>query len=179
MTSPLEALAQTAPATGKPLALNAVDTFLAIDAKGMVTVYSGKVDLGTGVLTALSQIVADELDVPLKSVAVVQGDTALTPDQGKTWGSLSIQIGGVQLRNVAAVARNALLELAGGKLGVKPEASQTASSAAARGTSVLGNLSAASLSRWQSIIRCLQRPRTLKILRWWARLSGVSIFRRR
>ncbi len=118
---PVEALAQTAPAAGKPLALNAVDTFLAIDAKGMVSLYSGKVDLGTGVLTALSQIVADELDVPLQSVTIVQGDTALTPDQGPTFGSLSIQIGGMQIRNASAVARSALLELAAGKLGAKPE----------------------------------------------------------
>jgi CO/xanthine dehydrogenase Mo-binding subunit len=117
----VEAIAQAAPATGKPLALNAVDTFLAIDTIGRVTAYSGKVDLGTGVRTALTQIVADELDVPLESVTVVQGDTALTPDQGTTWGSLSIQIGGVQIRNAAAVARNALIELAAAKLGVKPE----------------------------------------------------------
>ncbi len=91
---PAPSIAQTAPAVGKPLALNEVDTFLAIDAKGMVTVYSGKVDLGTGVQTALTQIVADELDAPLASVTVIQGDTALTPDQGPTWGSLSIQVGG-------------------------------------------------------------------------------------
>src|SRR5208282_46531 len=60
---PGESLAQQA-AAAKPLALTAVDTFLAIDATGVVTVYSGKVDLGTGVCTALAQIVADELDVP-------------------------------------------------------------------------------------------------------------------
>jgi len=118
---PSQAHAENLPATGKPLGLDQVDTFLAIDANGLVTVYSGKVDLGTGVLTAMTQIAADELHVPLKSVTIVQGDTALTPDQGKTWGSLSIQIGGVQIRNAAAVARNALLELASAKLGVKPE----------------------------------------------------------
>jgi len=118
---PFEAFGQTAPADAKPLALNAVDSFLAIDAKGMVTVYSGKVDLGTGVETALAQIAADELDVPFMSVTVVQGDTALTPDQGPTFGSLSIQIGGVQIRNAAALARKALIELASAKLGVKPE----------------------------------------------------------
>jgi CO/xanthine dehydrogenase Mo-binding subunit len=118
---PAEALAQTVPAAAKPLELNAVDTFLAIDAKGIVTVYSGKVDLGTGVRTALTQIVSDELDVPLASVTVVQGDTTLTPDQGPTFGSLSIQIGGVQIRNAAALARGALLDLASAKLGVKRE----------------------------------------------------------
>src|SRR5262249_43133229 len=68
----------------KPLALTEVDSFLAIDAKGEVTLYSGKVDLGTGVATALPQIVADELDVPLNRIKLVQRDTALTPDQGTT-----------------------------------------------------------------------------------------------
>jgi nicotinate dehydrogenase subunit B len=105
-------------ATTKPLALTSVDTFLAIDSMSAVTVYSGKVDLGTGVRTALAQIVAEELDVPFSSVKIVQGDTALTPDQGPTFGSLSIQIGGVQIRNAAAVAKSALLDLAVTRLGV-------------------------------------------------------------
>jgi CO/xanthine dehydrogenase Mo-binding subunit len=87
----------------------------------MVTVYSGKVDLGTGVQTALGQIVAEELDVPFRNVNVVQGDTALTPDQGPTFGSVSIQVGGVQIRNAAAMARNALVELAATRLSVKAD----------------------------------------------------------
>jgi xanthine dehydrogenase molybdopterin-binding subunit B len=57
---------------------------LAIDKSGKVTIYSGKVDLGTGVYTALQQIVADELDVPMNRIEMIQGDTLLTPDQGKT-----------------------------------------------------------------------------------------------
>jgi len=105
----------------KALALTELDSFLAIDAGGMVTVYSGKVDLGTGVATALPQIVADELDVPLNRVKLVQGDTALTPDQGTTWGSLSIQIGGMQLRNAASTAKAALLDEAAKRLGAKKE----------------------------------------------------------
>jgi nicotinate dehydrogenase subunit B len=117
---PVETGAQQA-AAAKPLALTAVDTFLAIDAAGMVTVYSGKVDLGTGVRTAFAQIVADELDVPFTRIEIVQGDTALTPDQGPTFGSLSIQVGGVQIRNAAAMARSALLDLAAAQLGAKPE----------------------------------------------------------
>ncbi len=110
-----------AQAPAKPLALTEVDSFLAIDAKGMVTVYSGKVDLGTGVATALPQIVAEELDVPLRMIKLVQGDTALTPEQGTTWGSLSIQIGGMQLRNAAATARAALMEEAAKRLNVRKE----------------------------------------------------------
>ncbi len=111
-----EALAEEAVA-GKPLALTAVDSFLAIDSVGAVTIYSGKVDLGTGVRTALTQIAAEELDVPLSKVTVVQGDTALTPDQGPTFGSLAVQIGGVQIRNACALAKSALIELAAKQLG--------------------------------------------------------------
>jgi CO/xanthine dehydrogenase Mo-binding subunit len=112
------ALAQAA---GKPVALTEVDSFLAIDSKGVVTVYSGKVDLGTGTDTALLQIVAEELDVPLSQTKLITGDTALTPAQGSTWGSLTIQIGGMQLRNAAATARGALLDEAAKRLGVAKE----------------------------------------------------------
>jgi CO/xanthine dehydrogenase Mo-binding subunit len=107
-----------AQAGAKPVALTEVDSFLAIDKSGNVTVYSGKVDLGTGVYTALQQIVADEIDVPMDRITLIQGDTLLTPDQGKTWGSLTIQVGGMQLRQAAAAARNALVEEAAKKLGV-------------------------------------------------------------
>ncbi len=106
----------------KPVVLTEVDSFLSIDAKGLVKVYSGKVDLGTGVATALRQIVAEELDVPLASVDLVQGDSMLTPDQGKTWGSLTIQIGGMQLRNAAATAKGALIDEAAKRLGVEKAA---------------------------------------------------------
>jgi nicotinate dehydrogenase subunit B len=117
-----EALAKSAPANAmKTVALDEVDGFLAIDAKGIVTAYSGKVDLGTGVYTALKQIVAEELSVPLSQVNLVQGDTLLTPDQGPTYGSLSIQKGGVQLRQASATAREALLEKAAQRLGEPKE----------------------------------------------------------
>jgi nicotinate dehydrogenase subunit B len=105
-------------AAAKSVAKDEVDAFLAIDAKGTVTVYSGKVDLGTGVPTALAQMVAEELDVPLASIDMITGDTALTPDQGTTSGSFSIQNGGVQIRQAAATARNALLTEAAQRLGV-------------------------------------------------------------
>lgn len=121
------AAAQTAPPPAgspvpspKTMALDEVDAYLAIDMNGRVTLYSGKVELGTGVSTAMTQIVAEELDVPLASIALVQGDTALTPAQGKTWGSLSIQSGGMQIRQAAATARQALLAEAGKRLGVAP-----------------------------------------------------------
>ena len=105
----------------KSVALDEVDSFLGIDEKGLVTVYSGKVELGTGIRTGFTQIVADELDVPMANVYVIQGDTALTPDQGPTYGSLSTEIGGVQIRQAAATARMALLDEAARRLGAAKE----------------------------------------------------------
>jgi nicotinate dehydrogenase subunit B len=105
------------PAAARPLAVDQVDGFLAIDGKGQITLYSGKVDLGTGVRTALAQIAAEELSVPFERIEVVEGDTALTPDQGITWGSLTIQAGGMQIRQACATAREALLARAAERLG--------------------------------------------------------------
>jgi len=119
LTPPSEALAFVGDAAiGKPVALDQVDTFLAVDDKGLVTVYSGKVDLGTGIRIGIQQIVAEELDVPLANVSTIEGDTTLTPDQGPTFGSLSIQSGGMQIRQAAATARSALLDQAAQRLGV-------------------------------------------------------------
>lgn len=106
-----------ATARAKTLSTDRVEAFLAIAPDGKVTVYSGKVDLGTGVRTALTQIVAEELDVPMSEIVVIEGDTALTPDQGTTSGSLSIQDGGMQLRRAAATARRAILKRAAARLG--------------------------------------------------------------
>jgi nicotinate dehydrogenase subunit B len=104
--------------TRKVVAPDQVDGFLAIDRRGNVSVFSGKVDLGTGVRTAIAQIVAEELHVPMARVNVIQGDTSLTPDQGPTYGSLSIQNGGMQIRQAAATARRALLQRAAQRLKV-------------------------------------------------------------
>ena len=118
LAGPRSALAQAAGAAAKTVALDEVDSFLAVAQDGTVTVFAGKVDLGTGLRTALRQIAAEELEVPFDQVTLIEGDTALTPDQGPTWGSLSIQIGGVQIRQAAATARKALAEMAATKLGV-------------------------------------------------------------
>lgn len=101
---------------GKPLALDQVDSFLAFRADGTVTVFSGKVDLGTGLRVALRQMVAEELDIPVARIALLEGDTSLTPDQGPTAGSSGITRGAVPIRQAAATARAALLQLAAEKL---------------------------------------------------------------
>lgn len=113
-----------AEATGtlKSVAEGAVDSYLSIDADGLVTVYSGKIDYGTGVRTGFAQMVAEELSVPLDRVSVIEGDTALTPDQGPTYGSLSIEVGGKAIRQAAATAREAMLNAAAERFGVEKAA---------------------------------------------------------
>src|SRR5437667_62730 len=102
---------------GKPLDRREVDSFLAIHTDGSVTIYTSKVDIGTGLRIAMSQMVAEELDIPVDRIRVIQGDTALTPDQGGTGGSTGIPQGAVEVRRAAATARQALL-----KLGAQPGA---------------------------------------------------------
>jgi len=118
-------LAQTIPNAdrflGKPLAPDAVDSYLAVHADGSVTLFTGKVDIGTGGRIAMRQIVGEELDVPLDRIAMIEGDTALTPNQGATAGSYGIARGGAQIRQAAATAREALLAQAAQRLG-KPMA---------------------------------------------------------
>ncbi|MEP7069203.1 MAG: molybdopterin cofactor-binding domain-containing protein [Usitatibacter sp.] len=106
----------------KDVALDQVDTFLAIDEKGMVSVYAGKVELGTGVRTRFAQIVAEELDVPLERVTIVMGDTATTVNQRGTGSSNGIIDGGEAMRRAGAQGRAALLALASERLGVGVEA---------------------------------------------------------
>jgi CO/xanthine dehydrogenase Mo-binding subunit len=115
-----DALAENAPGVNpsKSLSTTDVEGFISLNADGTVSIYSGKVDLGTGIKTAISQIAAEELDVPFSKVILIQGDTLTTPDQGPTYGSLSIQIGGMQIRQACATAREALINAAANKLGV-------------------------------------------------------------
>ena len=88
---------------------------------GTVTLFCGKVDLGQGLRIAIPQIAAEELGIGVDKIKFVEGDTALTPDQGRTSGSTGIQRGGMQIRQAAATARKALIDLAAERLNAKPE----------------------------------------------------------
>src|SRR6202048_725033 len=97
------------------------ETFIKITADGSVTAFNGHVDLGTGIRTALGQIVAEELDVSFARVVVVLGDTSRVPNQGATIASETIQITAVPLRDAAAQARQFLAERAAERLEVPVE----------------------------------------------------------
>jgi CO/xanthine dehydrogenase Mo-binding subunit len=106
-----------------------VDAWLALDRNGIVIVRFGKVELGTGIATAISQIVADELDVPVASIRVSDADTSDTPDQGYTAGSASLSAGAIPVRQAAAEARLAVLDLAATHFGVGTDQLVTADGA--------------------------------------------------
>ncbi|MGH7766021.1 MAG: molybdopterin cofactor-binding domain-containing protein, partial [Candidatus Binatia bacterium] len=132
-----DALAQSAAPMGGDLDPTALDSWLAVAQDGSVTVFTSKVDLGTGIETALAQIVAEELDVPFKRVKLSGADTAKTVDQGITAGSRTIERAGPQLRQAAAAARQELLKLASKRLGAPVEKLTVTDSV----VSVVGNAS--------------------------------------
>jgi CO/xanthine dehydrogenase Mo-binding subunit len=113
-----DAPAQTpAPLPGSLNTNRRLDAWLRINPNGTVTMFTGKVELGQGILTALTQIVSDELDVHPERLEVVSGDTSRTPNEGVTSGSLSMQDSGTALRMACAEARDLLLQAAAAKLG--------------------------------------------------------------
>jgi nicotinate dehydrogenase subunit B len=104
---------------GYPRDFNA---YLRIAEDGRVTVYSGKIEMGQGVITSLAQMAAEELHVPMDRIDMVMGDTASCPWDAGTWGSLTTRVFGPALRAAAAEARLVLGELAAERLGVVPDA---------------------------------------------------------
>ena len=101
---------------GKPLDPREVDSFFAFHADGSATLYTSKVDVGTGLRAALRQMAAEELGIPVERITLIEGDTARVPDQGGTGGSTGIPRGGVEIRRAAATAREALLRLGAERL---------------------------------------------------------------
>ncbi len=104
--------------SAKPVIPEELDSWLSIGRDGKVTVYTGRIDMGTGVETAFGQLISDELDVPFQSIKIVMGDTELTPDQGKSTASSNASVGAQPLRIAAAEARLILLKMAADQFGV-------------------------------------------------------------
>ncbi len=119
---PAEAIAQ-APAGDKPRLPGSMETvrnisaWIRINEDKTVTLLVGKVELGQGILTAVAQICADELDVDIARVKIISGDTALTPNEGVTAGSFSMPMCAPAVRQASAEARKIMLDLASVKLG--------------------------------------------------------------
>jgi CO/xanthine dehydrogenase Mo-binding subunit len=99
-----------------PLTPDQLSSFIAVNADGTVSAYFGKMDMGHGLNIAIGQMVAEELDVPFKTVKVIMANTDVTVNQGGASGSTGIQLGGKQMRMAAAEARRVLVEMAAGLL---------------------------------------------------------------
>ncbi len=99
-----------------------LDRWLRFDAAGFAVIHPGKVELGQGILTALTQIAAEELDVALARIRVQPASTPGSPDEAVTSGSLSIQESGMALRHVCAEARAICLGVVAQRSGVTPDA---------------------------------------------------------
>jgi len=115
---------QTVPAAAPPSPPGSLknspylDSWIRIDADGVITVFTGKAELGQGFKTAFQQIAAEELNVPFASLKVVTADTKLTANEGYTSGSHSMQDSGTAIQNAAAQARELLLAEAAKRLDV-------------------------------------------------------------
>lgn len=118
---PVEEPAAASPEPGG----HGLELFLSMDDAGQITAYNGHVDLGTGIGTALAQIVAEELDVGLDRVRVLLGHTGQVPNQGGTIASETIQVTAIPLRRAAAQARLHLVDLAAERLAVPLTALET------------------------------------------------------
>jgi len=138
------------------------NAFLRVKEDGRVDCYTGKIEMGQGVITSLAQALSEELEIPISSVDMIMGDTDLCPYDAGTWGSLTTRFADPVLRAAAAEAREILIDLAAQQFGVTNEMLE-----AVDGTVVMKNdrsqkISYAELTKGKKIIQSLQKKPEIK-----------------
>ena len=136
-----------------------LDLWVNFAAPGQVTISTGRVEIGQGVLTAMAQVAAEELDVAVERISIRSGDTDLTPNEGYTAGSQSMQMGGVALRQACADARGLFLD---------------------RGAQLLGRAKAELTVRDGRILSTANPPRTIigrSLHRWFWQPTRLELRR--
>src|SRR5690606_31484598 len=98
-----------------------INAWLEVLENGNIRVLTGKMELGQGILTAIVQVAAEELNTDPAKVEIVMADTQRTPNEGYTAGSRSVETSAMAVRYAAAAAREKILELAAAMLKQKPE----------------------------------------------------------
>jgi len=111
MSAPAEKLPGTLRAN------NRLDRWVTVNTDGTVTVRTGKVEIGQGIVSAMAQIAAEELDVDYRRIRMVAVDTTVSPNEGSTTGSRSVEEGGESMRQACAEVRDLFLHAAAGRLG--------------------------------------------------------------
>ena len=138
------------------------NAFLRVGEDGRVSCFTGKIEMGQGVVTSLAQMLADELEVSLETVDMVMGDTDLCPWDMGTFGSMSTRFFGPPLRAAAAEAREVLLELAAEKLDVPRDHLGVTDGVVSNTANPEQKVSYAELARGQKIARRLDRKAVLE-----------------
>jgi len=138
------------------------NAFLRIDEQGRVSCFTGKIEMGQGIITSLAQMLADELDVTLDSVQMIMGDTDLCPWDMGTFGSMSTRFFGPPLRAAAAEARNVLLELASEKLKIPVDKLSAVKGVVYQKTNKKNKVSYAELTKGKKIERHLKDKPKIK-----------------
>jgi nicotinate dehydrogenase subunit B len=146
-------------AGGYPEDFNA---YMRIAEDGSVTCYTGKVELGQGIIAALAQMLAEELEVPYSSVSMVMGDTKLCPWDGGTNGSRSIKYFGPALRAAGAEAREVLVEMAAEYLQLPPDRLEAKDGIISDKANARKNVSYGFLAKGNTIERHLLKKPALK-----------------
>jgi isoquinoline 1-oxidoreductase len=150
-----------------------VDAWIHIGEDGAVSVYTGKVEFGQNIRTSLSQIVAEELKVPVSSITMVMGDTDLVPYDAGTFGSRTTPQMGTQLRKAAATARAALIEMAAGNWNI-PAAGLTAENGMVVNSAGNKKIGYGALTKGQQIIRSISDNVPVIAAKEW-KLAGKSV----
>ncbi|MGD2246171.1 MAG: molybdopterin-dependent oxidoreductase [Candidatus Aminicenantes bacterium] len=145
--------------SGYPEDFNA---YLRIGEDGRVSCFTGKIEMGQGIITSLAQMLAEELDVPLNTVDMVMGDTALCPYDAGTFGSRSTKYFGPPLRKAAAEARGVLFQMAADKLGIARNNLMVKDGVIYVKNNSGKNVSYAQLARGKKIARILEKKPPIK-----------------
>jgi len=138
------------------------NAYLRVKDNGRVDVFTGKIEMGQGIITSLAQVVAEELEVSIYDIDMVMGDTELCPYDRGTWGSLTTRFIDPVLRAAAAEAREVLLELAAQQLGLPKAALTVANGVVSDKNDASKHLSYAQLTQGKKIVKGLSKKPDLK-----------------
>jgi len=160
-----DVLAAVQEGTGRPVLQGGpadFNAYMRIGEDGRVACYTGKIEMGQGIVTSLAQMLADELDVGVDDVDMVMGDTDLCPFDRGTWGSLSTRAFGPSLRTAGAEARRVLVEMAAERLNVPADNLATEGGAVFERSNKAHRITYGALAQGKKIERQLKDPVAVK-----------------
>src|ERR1051325_7812656 len=152
---------------------NDIGAWIHIDESGVVSAYTGKVEIGQNIRTSLAQAVAEELHVPIDSVRMVMADTDLTPFDLGTFGSLSTPRMAPQLRKAAAAARETLISLAAQQLQVEPATVRIVNARFVNGDASK-SLTLAEVAKGQKLVKTIPPTVTVPPVPDWT-IAGTAV----